>query len=234
MDKITADASAILEDLRKWAKYGKILSGVIHNLNTPLMGITGRIELISFKMPDLKGLDQITKQLDSINDILSSIAFMVDKDTNVEPLVMDLKELLDKINSFMRANMKYKHRLDVVLNLQESIIIDTIPCYLQNAVVEILENALDLCDDDKTINIESGLDGRDALVRISHDGKQIPVAALLTLDEIPEEYSEKDPVNSLRLAKYYTKKINARLDVNNVESGVVYELRIPMKKGKEK
>ncbi len=231
MDTIKTDACILVEDLRKWAKYGKLLSGVIHNLNTPLMGITGRVELISFKMPDLKGLDQITRQLDSINDILSALAFMVDKDTNVEPLVMDLNELVGKVHSFMRADMKYKHRLDVNLELQDSIILETIPCYLQNAIVEILGHCLKFCEDDGTIEIRTMLDSGEALVSIQRTGEHVSNEMIET---IPDQYNDNDPAFNLYLAYYFVGKIEARLDVKNIEEGVVYELRIPMKKGKEK
>ena len=42
-----------LYELEKWAKYGKLMSGLIHNLNTPLMGLSGRIELLEMKYPDM-------------------------------------------------------------------------------------------------------------------------------------------------------------------------------------
>ncbi len=234
MNTTKTDVCIQMEDLRKWAKYGKLLSGVIHNLNTPLMGITGRVELISFKMPDLKGLEQITRQLDAINDILSALAFMVDKDTNVESMVMDLNELIGKVNGFMRADMKYKHRLDVELDLQDTIIVDTIPCYLQNAIIEIIGHSLSLCDDDNTITIQSRLDGNDALVIIQHDGKRIPEVAISSIGTALEDHNQDDPAFNLCLADYYLRKIDARLEVKNTDVGAVYELRIPAKKGKGK
>ncbi len=231
MDNMKTDACILVEDLRKWAKYGKLLSGVIHNLNTPLMGITGRVELISFRMPDLKGLEQITRQLDAINDILSALAFMVDKDTNVEPLVMDLNELVGKVHSFMRADMKYKHRLDVNLELGDSIILETIPCYLQNAIVEILGHCLKLCGDEGTIEIKTMPDGPNGLISIQRSGDPMPEDIV---DTVPDQYNDDDPALNLGLAFYFVRKIGARLDVKNIEDGVVYELRIPTKKGKGK
>ncbi len=82
----------LIAELRVWAKYGKLLSGVIHNLNTPLMGISGRVELLQFKMPDLKGLDQIASQLERINNSLGNLTFMIEKDCGEETTSIDLSE----------------------------------------------------------------------------------------------------------------------------------------------
>ncbi len=102
-----------LYDLKKWAKYGHLISGIIHNLNTPLMGISGRLELIELKNPDLKGLDQINKQLEHINKTLQSLAYLADKDIVDRVLDVDISDLLEKIDSLLSANMTYKHQMNI-------------------------------------------------------------------------------------------------------------------------
>ncbi len=124
---------------RKSLKYGKSVSGFIHNLNTPLMGIQGRVELMKFKNPELKGLDQILKQTEKINEIISSMAWMIELDRDSsERSFLQIDEILNGVNEFLKTNMKYKHRLKVSLPEKTGYICHGNAKYFVNALLEII------------------------------------------------------------------------------------------------
>ena len=94
----------------KWVKYGKLLSGLIHNLNTPLMGISGRVELLQIKMGEDKSLIQITTQVERINSMLTSAGYMVDKDNYNKVAEIDLAVFMEHYINFLYADMRFKHQ----------------------------------------------------------------------------------------------------------------------------
>lgn len=114
-DRLEIDMNEYLE-LKKWAKYGHVMAGFIHNLNTPLMGISGRVEIMEIKYPDVKGLDLLTKHVDTITKMLQNTAFFTDKDSNNKEYDTDLLEFINRLDMFMKSHMKYKHHINVELN----------------------------------------------------------------------------------------------------------------------
>ncbi|HOE91519.1 MAG TPA: hypothetical protein PLV22_06060 [Candidatus Cloacimonadota bacterium] len=108
-------------ELEKWAKYGKLMSGFIHNLNTPLMGLSGRIELMEIKYPDIKELGSLIKHIDSLSDMLKASAYFIDKDTNDKTYDTNIEDFINRFDLFMKSHMQYKHNLFVEKELQEVI-----------------------------------------------------------------------------------------------------------------
>jgi len=95
----------------KWTKYGKLLSGLIHNLNTPLMGISGRVELLQMKMGEDKSIKQISTQVEKINSMLTAVGYLVDKDQYDKDIETDIAVFLDNYFNFINADMRYKHQV---------------------------------------------------------------------------------------------------------------------------
>jgi len=102
----------------KYIKYGKLLGGLIHNLNTPLMGCTGRVELLQMKMEDDRNLNQIAIQLDKINAILVASAYILDKDNTDSVTMIDMKPLLENYFTFLYTDMRFKHQVEKEINLE--------------------------------------------------------------------------------------------------------------------
>jgi len=106
-----------MSDDSKYVKYGKLMGGLIHNLNTPLMGCTGRVELLQMKLGEEKNLNQIAIQLDKINSTLISVAYILDKDNSDKIMMIDLKILLDHYFVFLYTDTRFKHQIEKEINL---------------------------------------------------------------------------------------------------------------------
>ena len=139
---------------RKYIKYGKLLSGLIHNLNTPLMGLSGRLELLQMKFEDEKSFTQINTQLDKITTMLSTAAYLLDKDQTDRKLDFDLKTFLDNYFSFIYTDMRFKHQIEKELSF-ESCNVDTNPSDLLNCLHAIIDYLLCFIDKDTTLIVNN-------------------------------------------------------------------------------
>jgi len=139
----------------KWIKYGKLLSGLIHNLNTPLMGISGRVELLQINMGENKSLTSIISQVEKINQMLTAVGYLVDKDITNKELDIDLATFMNHFFNFMNADMRYKHHiLTKELNFEPYTTIIN-PSDLLYCIHTMLDYALNFLDEDTSINATS-------------------------------------------------------------------------------
>jgi len=223
-----------LAALRRWAKYGRLLSGVIHNLNTPLMGITGRVELIGFKMPDLKGLDQITKQLQRINEILVPLASLIDKDQNIERGITDVNDLVQKVDKLLYADMKYKHRLNAELDLNGTLFADIVPSALQNALFEVCMNAVDALPHDANLLLSTNREGDEIIIRVTNDGPPIPQDVLPHLGEPGLTGKAGHLGLGCYIARQGTDICRGQITWQNTDPGVCCTIKLPVATSKNK
>jgi len=148
-----------IRELEKWAKYGKLMSGFIHNLNTPLMGLSGRIELMEIKYPDVKGLEALTKHVDTLNRILQACAYFTDKDTNDKEYDTNIVDFIERFDLFMKSHMKYKHGIFVEKDLTPCQKVINAQRYF-NALYRIISFFLNYTGEDDSLifkNDENGL-----------------------------------------------------------------------------
>lgn len=114
---------------------GSLLGGVIHNLNTPLMWIMGRSQLIQARNENLerlknmsleeiikvkeknhKDIESIGQGADKIDQILKAISYKVQMATEGFTAV-EIKEYLTNEMDFLLADMRFKHETKVELNI---------------------------------------------------------------------------------------------------------------------
>ncbi len=126
------------------AHIGSLMGGLVHNLNTPLMWIMGRAQLLqsrsekidSFRtMPDeefsvikeknLKDLRSIQEGADKIDYILKALGYKIQM-INEGYTSIELKEYLDMEMNFLMADMRFKHET------KKEIKIDSRSCYVKS------------------------------------------------------------------------------------------------------
>ena len=216
--------------LRRKTKFGELLSGIIHNLNTPLMGISGRLELIKFKNPDMKGIDQMSEQLDKINNLLSVTANILEADRSYDLKNVKLSEVVNNMNSLLKANMKYKHKIDVKLELDDDLAVNIMPGYLYNSLYEILDNCIDAVDDDGSIVIKVYKDENNtAVLEVLNDSENVPTELIEKVGQPLLSDKEENLGMGLYLIRYYVKRLSGTFEFGNYEDGVFYKIKIPLK-----
>ena len=108
-----------MQNYEKWSKYGKLLPGLIHNLNSPLMGISGRIELLQMQIGENKSITQVNTQLEKINQMLTAAAYLLDKDQHNKETDIELNILLTNYFTFLIADSRFKHQVENTQNYEQ-------------------------------------------------------------------------------------------------------------------
>jgi len=216
--------------LRRMAKYGDLLGGLIHNLNTPLMGISGRLELIKFKNPELKGLDQMSEQLDKINEMLNCFATILEHDKNYDYEQISLKEAINNVNHLLQADMKYKHKANVKIDAEEDLYITALPGYLYNILYDALRNCLEAIDEEGEIEISLYQEKNFGVIEIYNNGAHIPEEIIEQIGNELVTTKQEHLGMGLFSLKYYIERLSGSILLSNLESGVLYRLEFPLDK----
>jgi len=117
---------------------GTLLGGLIHNLNTPLMWIMGRSQLIQARNENLeklkdatleeilkikeknnKDIESIAQGADKIDHILKAVSYKVQMATEGITAI-ELREYLANEMDFMLADMRFKHETKVELDIKDA------------------------------------------------------------------------------------------------------------------
>ena len=149
----------------KFIKYGKTLSGLIHNLNTPLMGMSGRIELMQMKFGEDKNVNQVSTQLDRINNMLTAVAFLLDKEISNKDSGFDIKQLLDNYFAYLTTDMRFKHKLEKEINLIPHSL-NTNGCDAINYIHCVMNALLSYVEEEAKIAITNTIEGSDSKIDI--------------------------------------------------------------------
>jgi hypothetical protein len=115
-----------------------LLGGMIHNLNTPLMWIMGRSQLLmarneiweklrtmsdedflKTKDKNTKDLDSITQGTDKIDAILKNLSYKVQMSTEGFTAI-EIRDYLRNEMDFLLADMRFKHETKLELNIDDS------------------------------------------------------------------------------------------------------------------
>lgn len=169
----------------KWIKYGKLLSGLIHNLNTPLMGLSGRVELLQMKFDDEKSFKQINTQLDKINNMLMGIAYLLDKEqtSNVSNFMLD--KFFENFNAFMATDMRYKHQVEKEITI-EPCNVSVIPQQLIFIVYTVVDYLLDYVNEESTLKISNDLLDTTTIIEISLESEE-PFTSKPDLSQVTQD-----------------------------------------------
>ncbi|MCD4652137.1 MAG: hypothetical protein K8S56_10205 [Candidatus Cloacimonetes bacterium] len=226
MDKKTLE---LLREHKRWEKYGRLLAGIIHNLNTPLMGISGRLELLEMKMPEEKSIAQLETQLQRVSEIISSISNVLEKDLDNQSAYTDISQQLLNLDQLLHGNMKYKHRLDVSMKIQPYMMAQINPADLLNAVYGIIEQSVELLQTDDKLSIRGFILDEKGIVEISHILPEVPESWFF-IPTKPEEISSDDS-RALSLYNIYENLLlcGATLSLEKREKTVCYSFSVPLK-----
>ncbi len=152
---------------------GSLLGGMVHNLNTPLMWIMGRSQLIEARNDMLGEMDGMQAQeikkivkknsedlasilegAERINSILKAISYKIQM-AQGDIDAIDLREYLRMETDFLMSDMRFKHdtKMELQIDTQGSCYVKIDYNVLSSAVVEAIETIIDNTDKGRVIRI---------------------------------------------------------------------------------
>lgn len=213
---------------RELSKYINLIPGFVHNLNTPLMSISGRIELIKFKMPELQGVDQILQQLEKINNTVNVVKYMIEKDKTTEKQKIDIDTFIDIFDQFLNLNLIYKHKVKLEKEIEEDSAIEISPFDFLNILYEIFSNCIEHMEEDGgIIKLKVYRDGTRVYFEIMRSGNNIPDDLVKTVNSKTKAKPGETEMVDLIVAKYILEDIGGKIKVKNKPNGVEYLFNFP-------
>ena len=154
------------------AHMGSLLSGVVHNLNTPLMWVMGRAQLVQSRIErlasqdshskeeiasvcekSLKDLGSIIEGAEKIDAILKGLGYKIHM-VNEGFTAVELREYLEMEMNFLMADMRFKHDTTKIIELGGSAHYTKVDYNaLSSAVTGVIHTMIDRTNKGRTIRV---------------------------------------------------------------------------------
>ncbi|MCB0283114.1 MAG: HAMP domain-containing histidine kinase [Calditrichae bacterium] len=129
---------------KRFSEIGRLTSGMLHNLNTPISIIQGNAELLNIKYPDLQEIGMIIRQVERVNELVQEVGTKSKNNLNEHPVAFSLNDLIENELKILEANLYFKHNVHVSLELDKNLKKIT-AIYSEYALIvsALIKNAID-------------------------------------------------------------------------------------------
>jgi two-component system phosphate regulon sensor histidine kinase PhoR len=226
-----------LENVRR-----EFVANVSHELKTPVTLIQGFVETLldgaMEKREEAKRFLQIifthAKRLDAIIEDLLSLSRLEQADQNSMPAEdTALEGLLEKAEAFCQEKAQLKG-IQIIRQCEPGLMVKVNPNLIQQAVVNLIENAIKYSEPRRAVRVEAGRDDREIKVRVIDQGCGI---AAEHLPRIFERFYRVDKARSrqeggtglgLAIVKHILQAHGGRVTVEStVGQGSTFTLHFP-------
>lgn len=211
--------------LAPYISLGRQGTGITHNLNGPLTGMMGNLELLKIKNPMLgNDLNIVMELAKKLRDNIAALQTKIENEMVRDSTPMNINQMLRFELTFLQSDLFFKHYIESETNFQ-----DQLPlikgCYADFALAfeEILINAID-CQREKKqgwIRITTTFDEQAIKVEIEDDGPGFSEEALSKGFEPfwPEVKFVEDGVShfgmGLYLSRLWLEPYGGRIELEN-------------------
>jgi len=173
------------------AMIGTLMRGITHNINTPLSAIIGRSEMAQMRIQKLKDkcreqvtvtddfekiardLTLIIENTERVSDILKNVTQKSINEQLDEIRAINLCLLLKEEMSFLEADMTFKHKIEKVCNLDETIpYIHGVYSHFSHSFMHLLDNSIRAMEGvaQKKLAINGRYDGHCIIIEFRDNG----------------------------------------------------------------
>lgn len=207
-----------------------------HELKSPISAIKGASEILQMPLPEEKrqrfagNIERESERMQLLIDKLLELA-RLEKMPQLEHVKqLSVEDMLNEIleSSASRLSMK---QVKVELNADEGIEILGDRFLLQQALFNLMDNALDFVSESGVISWKAHTDDNQIAISVFDQGPHIPDYALDRLTErfysLPRENGVKSTGLGLNFVEQVMQLHGGQLEVNNVKDGVNVTLYLP-------
>jgi two-component system phosphate regulon sensor histidine kinase PhoR len=176
-------ALIVLNDVTRLLRLEKIrrefVANVSHEIKTPITAIKGFVETLrdgAVKNPEdaERFLEIISKHIDRLEAIIEDLLSLsrIEQETEREKVVLDegrLKDVLETAIQVCEADAMAK-KIEVELSCAEDIVAKFDPLLLEQAVVNLIDNAIKYSGEEKTVWVEAVQAEKEIIVSVRDQG----------------------------------------------------------------
>ncbi len=217
------------------AKIGKLLVGVVHNLNSPLNSIVGYSQFLKEDFPDNKDIDRLHQSAIKISGMVKGLLNKNRNENRSMPQNINVNEVINDELEMCEHNLFFKHYIVVNKELSNNIkYTNAVYSDISLCVANILNNAIDAMQYSvtKELTIKSFMQENYVVIQISDSGCGISEDNLDKIFDI--NFSSKlDNDNGgyglgLALTKAIIEKSNGKIEVSStINKGTTFTLYFP-------
>jgi signal transduction histidine kinase len=228
--------SSVLRQLGDYNEYLRSLASKLsHELRTPLAIVTSSLENleheplneagIGYTLRAREGADRLRRILGAMSEASRVEELMA----NVEPESFDLRAVLESTVTAYRD--VYKQRLfDFDCKLEDASMTGS-PELLIQMLDKLVDNAVDFSGDGDTISIQLTATDSDLKVSVTNPGPPLPERMRMRMFDSMVSMRSGEDDRHLGLGLYVARLIavghSGRLDAENVEGGVMFQVSLP-------
>ena len=213
------------------------IHSLTHELKTPITSIRGAVELLNSNMPVedrskfLSNIDISNQRMSRLVDKMLSLAKLEGLTELQDPSEFDFQPTLQRL-LLERDPIIQKKGITVITPKQTSQIIYGEKLLISQAVANLLDNAIDFCNENGKIEVAINTDQQQHSISIINQGEPIPDFALQRMYDrffsLPRPNTENSQLKSTGLGLSFVKEImklhQGTVSIYNNEDGVKAEL----------
>jgi signal transduction histidine kinase len=229
------ESRAQVVQAEKLASIGEMSAAVAHGLRNPLASLRAAAQLVR-RHPTAPSaaehLDAILEEVDRLDRRITHL-LSFSRPAPFHPVAESLPRLLDDVLPAVAAPIREQNvdlQVDIPADLP-SVRVD--PVQVEQAVLEIVSNALDAMPDGGRLRIAATVAGNgaapnDVVVEVTDTGGGIPQAAMASVFEPFFTTRQEGTGLGLAIAKRYVEQNGGRLEIESLEGqGTTVRLRLP-------
>jgi signal transduction histidine kinase len=229
------ESRAQVVQAEKLASIGEMSAAVAHGLRNPLASLRAAAQLVR-RHPTAPSaaehLDAILEEVDRLDRRITHL-LSFSRPAPFHPVAESLPRLLDDVLPAVAAPIREQNvdlQVDIPADLP-SVRVD--PVQVEQAVLEIVSNALDAMPDGGRLRIAATVAGNgaapnDVVVEVTDTGGGIPEAAMASVFEPFFTTRQEGTGLGLAIAKRYVEQNGGRLEIESLEGqGTTVRLRLP-------
>lgn len=189
-----------LENIRK-----DFVANVSHEIKTPITAIKGFVEILrdgseKDEQDIRRFLDIIARHVNRLEAIIDDLLKLsrIEKDAETEGIQLFESGIRDVLESAVQAlkPLADSKGTEIVLSCDDKLFARINPPLLEQAIVNLLDNAIKYSNEKKPVNIEAEQDGKETLIHVIDNGRGIEQEHL---SRIFERFYRVDKARSRRL-----------------------------------
>ncbi len=225
----------------KFAVFGELIQGIVHNINNPLMIVTSRLSMVKTiiegldesmeKRRLLKHMTNIIASLKKINEIIDSVLMKAKMTVEQEERLININDIIRRELEFFNADLFFKHKVNTRIILEKDLPnVRISQSDFSQVLHNLIKNALDALKSSPTptLTVQTYFKDGFVVVEIMDNGPGVPDKYK---DKIFEQYFTTKGSHGTGIGLYNARKIieeyNGELILEDSKEGARFVIKLP-------